>query len=90
MTAKRTRSLKIISLTTLAVSIAYLSIVFIPFWDKIFPNTYVSNVYLGDKTKVTALNYFKSKYNLPAKITIDINGTKNDVLTSEIIENILC
>lgn len=88
MTAKRTRSLKIISLTTLAVSIAYLSIVFIPFWDKIFPNTYVANVYLGDKTKATALNYFKSKYNLPAKITIDINGTKNDVLTSEIIEGI--
>lgn len=88
MTAKRTRSLKIISLTTLAVSIAYLTIVYIPFWDKIFPNTYVSNVYLGDKTKVTALNYFKSKYNLPAKITIDINGTKNDVLASEIIEGI--
>lgn len=88
MTAKRTRSLKIVSLTSIAISIAYLTIVFAVFDRKIFPNTYVSNIYLGDKTKDSALSYFKSKYILPTKITIDINGAKNDVLTSEIIEGI--
>lgn len=88
MTAKRIRNLKITSLIIIAVSIAYLSIVFIPFWDKVFPNTYVSNIYLGDKGKSSALNYFKSNYNLPTKITININGSKNDILTSEIIEGV--
>lgn len=88
MTAKRTRSLKIISLTTIAISIAYLAMVFAVFDRKIFPNTYVSNIYLGDKTKDSAISLFKSKYILPTKITISINGVNNDILTSEIIEGI--
>ena len=88
MTAKRTRSLKIISLTTIAISIAYLAIVFAVFDRKVFPNTYVANIYLGDKTKDSAISLFKSKYILPTKITININGVNNDILTSEIIEGI--
>lgn len=88
MTAKRTRSLKIVSLTTIAISIAYLTIVFAVFDRKIFPNTYVSNIYLGDKTKDSAISLFKSKYILPTKITISINGVNNDILTSELIEGI--
>ncbi len=88
MTAKRIRKVKYISLLILGASIIYISIIYLPFSNKVFPNTYISNIYLGDKSKKEALSLFKSNYILPTKIVIDINGVKNEILTSEIIENV--
>lgn len=88
MTTKHIRKTKLILIMIIGMFVVYLCIIFIPFFNKIFPNIYVSSVYLGDKDKDNALNYFESNYNLAPKITININGTKNDILTSEIIESI--
>jgi vancomycin resistance protein YoaR len=57
----------------------------IPFAKKIYPNIYVSNIYLGDKTKEEALNVFKEKYKIPEKVVLKINDTKKEISSENMV-----
>jgi vancomycin resistance protein YoaR len=61
-----------------------LALIYIPFVNKIYPNIYVSNIYIGDKTKDQALSTLKEKVILPQKIILTSNGQNFEILTSEI------
>lgn len=63
-------------------------IIDIPFKNKVYPNTYLSGIYLGDKTKTEAIQLFENTYKIPDKITLNIDGVKSDILTSEIVSEI--
>jgi len=58
------------------------------FIGKIFPNIYVAGVYLGNKSKTEALSVFQKNFKVPEKFVINVNGVKNEVLSSEIITKI--
>lgn len=67
---------------------AFLLLITVPFNKKIYPNTYLAGIYLGDKNKDNALEYFSKEYEIPDKLNLVINGQKNDILTSEIVSDI--
>lgn len=62
----------------------FVSIITIPFIKKIYPNTYIAGIYLGDKTKETATNLLLENIKIPEKIIFKINGISYEILTSEI------
>lgn len=76
-----------LSVILLIVSFLVLILV-VPFINKIYPNIYVSSIYLGDKTKTEATKYFSENYKIPEKLILNVNGIKSEILSSEIIDNI--
>lgn len=78
---------KQIFLVFVAIIFFIFSIIILPFRNKIYPNIYVANVYLGDKTKLEASEELKSiklKNTLNLKVT---NSTK-EINTQEIVNEI--
>ena len=73
-----------------AISIVafFVALLMLPFLNRIYPNIYVAGIYLGDKTKDSALEYFSEQYKIPSKLNLVINGQKNELLTSEIVTDI--
>jgi len=69
------------------VIIFFVGIISIPFINKIYPNIYLAEIYIGDKTKDTAINEIKSK-DVPSKITLNLNENKYEILTSEVFYSV--
>lgn len=65
------------------VVVFFIGIITIPFINKVYPNIYIAGIYAGDKNKNTLINELKSK-DIPDKITLILNDTRNEILTSEI------
>lgn len=71
------------------ITVVFLGLILtVPFLNKIYPNIYVSGIYLGDRNKTDALNLLKEKYTVPNKVLININDNKSEILSSEIIFSI--
>lgn len=70
------------------ISLVLLGFIYISFTNKVFPNIYVSGVYVGDKTKSKAVELLKAEFKLPEKIILETNGKKDEIKTSEIITGI--
>jgi len=65
------------------VVVFFVGIITIPFINKVYPNIYIAGIYAGDKKKDTVINEIKSR-DLPYKITLNLDGSKYEILTSEI------
>lgn len=63
-------------------------IVTVPFLNKIYPNIYLANIYVGNSTKDEAIKILSEKAKLPEKIVLNLNGTKNEILVSEVTSGI--
>lgn len=72
-----------IILVTLTLVGVILSIFVLSFRGKVFPNIYVSNIYVGDKTKEQALEQI-AKETAAAEIKLTVNGGSYSIATSEI------
>ncbi len=59
----------------------------LPFLNKIYPNVYVANIYLGDKTKDAAINELK-KIKLTDTISLKIKNETKEIKTSEVIKEV--
>ncbi len=68
-----------------SIFVFIIAIINIPFLGKIYPNIYIAGVYVGDKNKDDALKLLREKLIIPEKIMLDINGSKSEILTSEIL-----
>ncbi len=75
-------------LITISIVSFLIAVLFLPFFNKIYPNIYVAGIYVGDKNKSEALNYLQEKYKFQEKLILNINGSKNEILTSEIVEDV--
>lgn len=75
-------------LTIFIIVFFFLGIMNIPFIGKIYPNIYVAGIYLGGKNKTEALSTFQEKFKIADKFVINVNGIKNEILTSEIVTKI--
>lgn len=81
---KQNTSLNIRIILVFAILISVILGIFcLSFKDKIFPNTYVSDIYVGDKTKEQALEQI-TKEIAATEIKIIINGNNYSIATSEI------
>lgn len=85
---KRIKKNKLVHVLSIISVFALFTATFLPFNNKIFPNISVGGIYLGEKSKNDAVIYFKNKYKIQPEFTININGTKNKILSSEIITSI--
>lgn len=94
---KKTKSKKNFRITHSAVKklIIYISIftiipmllfgaIFFSFENKIFSNTFVAGVYLGNKTEKEAVQLLNEKIEIPKNITLKTQGKDFEILTSEI------
>ncbi|EKE06381.1 MAG: VanW family protein [uncultured bacterium] len=88
MTKKRNKKIYLKGVVVFVGILLLVSIIYIPFLGKIFPNIYISGIYLGNKNDEQAEIYFKNKFILPEKITLVTDESKNQVLTSEIVTSI--
>lgn len=88
MTKKRIKKKYLKSVVVVIATLLLISIIYIPFIGKVFPNIYVAGIYLGDKNRAQAEHFFKEKYILNEKITLTTDKTKNDILASEIVKEI--
>lgn len=77
---------KIITFILLCV-LLFVGILTLPFANKIYPNIYISNVYIGDKSKEEALKIIK-EIKLQDKILLSINNQTKEILTSEIVKGV--
>jgi vancomycin resistance protein YoaR len=57
----------------------------VPFTNKIYPNVYVSSLYLGEKNIDLAKEHFTKNFRVQDKLILNINGQKNTILVSEIV-----
>ena len=64
-----------------------LFVIILPFQNKIYPNIYIANVYLGDKTKQQAVENIRN-IKLKDTINLKINGSTKEINTGEIIKEI--
>lgn len=69
----------------LIILLFFILIITLPFNNRIYPNVFVSGIYLGDMTKSDAEKKLAEEFYLADKVTLDINNTKNSILTSEIV-----
>ncbi len=88
MTKKRIKNIYLLFLYFAFTILLLLAVIILPFIGKIYPNIYVSGIYLGDKSKTEALSYFKEKYKIAEKFQIEIEGKSSLILTNEIITDI--
>lgn len=58
------------------------------FLKKIFPNVYISGIYIGGLNKTEALAQLQSKHKLPEKINIFLGNKKYEFLTSDIVSDV--
>ncbi len=63
------------------------SVLTLPFLNKIYPNIYVANIYLGDKTKYKAIIELKN-IKLADTISLKINNETKEIKTSEIVKEV--
>lgn len=63
------------------------SIIILPFQNKIYPNIYIANVYLGDKTKQQAVENIKN-IKLKDTIYLKVNNSTKEINTGEIVKDI--
>lgn len=75
-------------LFSLISSFILILILSIPFTKRVYPNIYIANIYVGDKSKAEAINYIKDKTKIPNKLILNTNGIKSEIFVSEIIKNI--
>lgn len=89
MAKKQKNNWKIFKICIVALTIvfAFIALIIIPFNSKVYPNTYVAGIYIGDLTKEQAKEEVK-KAKLTEKISVTINDKQNQILTSEIVESI--
>jgi len=78
---------KILALFT-ALFLFLLFLAILPFQQKIYPNTYIAGIYLGDKTKDDALKILMADARLPEAIILEINNTQNVIKTTEFVDKI--
>lgn len=64
-----------------------LFVLILPFQNKIYPNIYVSNLYLGDKTKQQAIDDLKN-IKLKDSVYLKVNNATKEINTHEIIKDI--
>lgn len=85
MSKKKIKKYDLFKITTyvVGVSVVFVLILTLPFINKIYPNTYIAGVYVGDKTKDEALLILSTKIQTPEKITITIDNVTYEILTSE-------
>lgn len=88
MTKKRIKNIKSVGLIITVIIVFFVCIIHIPFRNKIYPNIYISGIYLGDKNKNDALNLFTKNFLIPEKIIVNINNKKSEISSSEIVSNI--
>lgn len=69
----------------LIILLFFILIISLPFNNRIYPNVFVSGIYIGDMTKSDAEKKLAEEFYLADKVTLDINNTKNSILTSEIV-----
>lgn len=67
---------------TLTIFVSLLSL------NKIYPNIYISSLYISDKTKDEAEEYIKNNFKVNEKIQLSINGKQSFISTSEILESV--
>ncbi|MFZ3301454.1 MAG: VanW family protein [Microgenomates group bacterium] len=80
------KSLKYLGIA-LGVVLLFIALISIPFFNKIYPNIYVSGVYLGDKTKEQAVEKLNDLI-LADNINLIINDTNKEISTNEIVKAI--
>lgn len=68
----------------LTLPLFLIAIIVISFNGKIFPNTYVAGIYLGDKTKEEAASILNSSVKIPTTVEVYANGADYKIDTSEI------
>lgn len=83
---KNKQFFKILFLFLLTV-VFLVSLITLPFINKIYPNVYIAGVYLGDKNKDEALVKLK-KVTLPEKVSLVLKGEEKSFLTSEIVKDV--
>lgn len=59
----------------------------LPFLNKIYPNVYVANIYLGDKTRDAAINDLKN-IELADTISLKINNETKEIKASEVVKEV--
>jgi vancomycin resistance protein YoaR len=84
---KHTPRIKIITVIVL-VTITFILLINLPFINKVYPNTYVAGIYLGDKTKDESANLLRENFRIPDKITLKIADQKSEISTKEIISSL--
>lgn len=72
----------------LSISVLLYSILTFPFINRIYPNVYVSGIYLGNMTQKEAVNALERKISLEDKMTLTTDNLKSEVSISEIITQI--
>ncbi len=76
----------IVSILSILVIIYFLPLIL--FSSRIFPNIYISGIYVGNLSKTDATNKLIGEVKLPEKIKINLNGDEKEILTSEIVKDI--
>lgn len=86
MSKKKIKKYKLLKIVIYVASIFlfFILTLTLPFLNKIYPNTYVAGIYVGDKTKDEAVLVLLEKIKTPEKITIIIDDVIYEILTSEI------
>lgn len=71
----------------LVVFLFFTVLISVPFLNKIYPNIYVSGVYLGDKTKVQAISSLE-ELKLKNNLLLQIDDTSKEISTHEIVKKV--
>lgn len=74
----------VLILVIFIITIIFVFINFLSF-NKVYPNIYISNIYVGGKSKQEAVEYFTKNFKAAEKIQIEINGKINNISTTEIL-----
>lgn len=64
--------------------ILFLVVILMPFRNKVFANTFIAGVYVGDTTESEAVEILKREISLPEKITLRSVDQEFEISTSEI------
>ncbi|WKZ25337.1 MAG: VanW family protein [bacterium] len=82
---KPKKNIYVVSLFIFLIFSILLLITILPFNKKIYPNTYVAGIYLGDLSKEDAKKELE-KVSIPEKVKLNVEGLESEVLTSEIVD----
>lgn len=76
-----------ILISILSLFLILILVTTLPFIQKVYPNIYISKIYVGDNTKQDAIEKV-SKHTIPEKIFLDFGKGTRELSTSEIVENV--
>lgn len=71
-----------------SIVLIFILVLNLPFLKKIYPNTYVAGLYIGNLSKDEAKEKINSTVNLPPEINLVFMGKKNIISTSEIVPSV--